>query len=195
MTPKPLNLKTFTDRELTFSLADPNADLRLAAFRELGARGEKWGWEAYGLLTRDPVLASLFRSPKDPFDAVGVLVGAAAFDRLRAAWPEAAERSLGESRRELTIDFRNVRLDVMTLGPADSGLEEGEREGREGLGEVEFHVTDVPAFAAQVDALEGDLKARVTLLPGDPKASSRFLLAHVKGPRGARTVLVQLVPG
>jgi hypothetical protein len=195
MTPKPLNLQRFTDRELASSLANPNADLRQAAFRELGARGEKWGWEAYGLLTQVPELARLFLSPKDPFDAVGVLVGAATFDRVRAAWPEATARSLGEGRRELTIDFRNLRLDVMTLGPADSGLEEGDPAGQEGLGEVEFHVTDVPTFAAQVEALEGDLKARVTLLPGDPKSSSCFLLTHVKGPRGARTVLVQLVPG
>ena len=54
-------------------LTQSDADFRWAAFRELGSRGEKRGWEAYGLLTQDPELAGLFLSPKDPFDAVGVV--------------------------------------------------------------------------------------------------------------------------
>ena len=72
-------------------------------------------------------------------------------------------------------------------------------EGQEGLGEVEFRVTDVSAFAARVGQLKGDLGGRLILLPGGgPEGGTlhtRFLLAHVPGPRGTRTVLVQLIQG
>lgn len=206
MRPKPLDLRRLSERNLVLLLADANKDLRWSAFQELGARGEKRGWEAYGLLTRDAELARLFLSPKDPFDAVGAVVGPETFDRIRAAWPEVAEQVLANGGKELTIDFRNLRLDVMTLGPALWPLEGETPTAREGLGEVEFRVSDVEAFSARVENLGAPLRGRLILLPTslDEKvqslalpgsAPSRFLLTQVPAPRGVRTVLVQLIQG
>lgn len=204
MRPKPLDLSRLPERELVLSLSQTDADLRHAAFQELGARGEKRGWEAYSLLTRDPELARLFLSPKDPFDAVGVVVGAETYARVQSAWPDAPEQILEDGAKEITIDFRNLRLDVMTLGPVPWPLEGETPEAREGLGEVEFRISDVAAFAARVENLDGDLRGRLTLLStADPKPKespmplppikSRFLLAQIPASRGVRTVLVQLI--
>ncbi|MBK8575741.1 MAG: hypothetical protein IPN90_08705 [Elusimicrobia bacterium] len=204
MRAKPLDLRRLSEQELVLILAHTDEDFRRAAFQELGARGEKRGWEAYGLLTRDPELARLFVSPKDPFDAVGVMVTAETYGRVRAAWPDVPEQNREDGGKELTIDFRNLRLDVMTLGPATWPLEGETPKAREGLGEVEFRVSDVAIFAARVENLEDDLRGRLTLLAStdpepqtpptpSPTAKSRFLLAQVPTPRGVRTVLVQLI--
>lgn len=197
---KPLDLRRLAEKELVLMLAQPESDLRSAAFQELGARGEKRGWAAYGLLTRDPELARLFLSPKDPFDAVGVVVGTDTYDRIRAAWPEVTEQVLAKGGKELTIDFRNLRLDVMTLGPSLWSLEGDTPDAREGLGEVEFRVSDVAAFAARLELLDPSLRGRMILLPSSsdeiPPPSSgatRFLVTHVPAVRGVRTVLVQLI--
>ena len=206
MRSKPLDLRRLSDRNLVLLLADTNDDLRRSAFQELGARGEKRGWEAYGLLTRDAELARLFLSPKDPFDAVGVVVGDDTYGRIRAAWPDASEQAREDGGKELTIDFRNLRLDVMTLGPAAWPVEGETPSAREGLGEVEFRVTDVAAFAARVENVGGDLRGRLVLLTPvnlDPNsappplspAKSCFLLAQAPAPRGVRTILVQLIQG
>jgi hypothetical protein len=194
---KPLDLRRLTERDLVLRLAEDNTDLRWAAFQELCARGEKRGWEAYGLMTQEMELAQLFVSPKDPFDAVGALVGPTTYDRIRAVWPQAVEQNIENGGRELTIDFRNRRLDVVCLGETPWPVQGETPEGQEGLGEVEFRVTDVSAFAARVSQLKGHLRGRLILLPGPvrPSVPTRFLLAHVPGPRGTRTVLVQLIQG
>jgi len=207
MRTRPLDLRRLTERELVLVLTQTDADLRWAAFQELGARGEKRGWEAYGLLTLDPELTRLFVSPKDPFDAVGVVVGPETYERVRSVWPDSKEQILPNGGKELTIDFRNLRLDVMTLGPALWPLEGETPDAREGLGEVEFRVSDVAAFAARIESLGRDLRGRLILLSGgdsetpsapslatDP-AQSRFLITHVPASRGVRTVLVQLIQG
>lgn len=204
MRTRPLDLRRLSDRELVLLLTQTDVDLRWAAFQELGARGEKRGWEAYGLLTQDPELARLFLSPKDPFDAVGVVVGAEIYERIRSVWPDVAEQVLANGGKELTIDFRNLRLDVMTLGPALWPLEGETPTAREGLGEVEFRVSDVEAFASRVETLGAPLRGRLILLPTSLEekvhslalpgsAPSRFLITHVPAPRGVRTVLVQLI--
>lgn len=206
MRTKPLDLRRLSERELVLLLTQTDEDLRRAAFQELGARGEKRGWEAYGLLTQDPELARLFLSPKDPFDAVGVVVGAETYDRIRSAWPNVTEQILANGGKELTIDFRNLRLDVMTLGPALWPLEGETPEGREGLGEVEFRVSDVEAFASRIENLGALFCGRLILLPSSLEekvqslalpgsAPSRFLIAQVPATRGVRTVLVQLIQG
>lgn len=207
MRTKPLDLRRLPERELVLLLTQTDDDMRWAAFQELGARGEKRGWEAYGLLTQDPELARLFLSPKDPFDAVGVVVGTETYDRIRSVWPNVAEQVFANGGKELTIDFRNLRLDVMTLGPALWPLEGETPTAREGLGEVEFRVSDIALFAARIESLAGDLRGRVLLLsasdteapPSPPTAvspvKSRFLIAQVPAPRGVRTVLVQLIQG
>ncbi|MBK8870150.1 MAG: hypothetical protein KBG07_05750 [Elusimicrobia bacterium] len=197
MKTKPLDLRRLTERDLVSRLADDNNDLRWASFQELCSRAEKRGWEAYGLMTQDTELARLFVSPKDPFDAVGALVGLSTYDRIRTAWPDAVERKIENGGRELTIDFRHRRLDVVCLGETPWPVQGETPEGQEGLGEVEFCVTDVSAFSARVGQLKGDLRGRLILLPGSEGAAlhTRFLLAHVPGPRGTRTVLVQLVQG
>jgi hypothetical protein len=198
MKPKPLDLRRLSERDLVSLLSHSEAELRRAAFQELGARGEKRGWEAYGLLTRDPELARLFLSLKDPFDAVGVVVTAESYGRIRSTWPEATEQNREDGGKELTIDFRNLRLDVMTLGPSTWPLEGETPEAREGLGEVEFHVSDVALFAARVENVEENLRGRLTLLSCpdpvlSPPVKSRFLLAQVPRSQGVRTVLVQLI--
>lgn len=197
MKTKPLDLRRLAERDLVLRLADENIDLRWAAFQEVCARGEKRGWEAFGLMTQDPDLARFFVSPKDPFDAVGALVGPSTYDRIRTAWPGAVEQNIENGGRELTIDFRNRRVDVVCLGETSWPVQGETPEGKEGLGEVEFRVTDVAAFAAQVGQLKGHLRGRLILLPGPGGNSlpTRFLLAHIPGPRGTRTVLVQLVQG
>lgn len=212
MKPKPLDLHRLSERDLVWRLADNNNDLKWAAFQELCARGEKRGWEAYGLMTQDVELARLFVSPKDPFDAVGALVGGETYGRVRAAWPEAVEQTIENGGRELTIDFRHRRLDVVCLGVTSWPIQGETPEAQEGLGEVEFRVTDVGAFSARVARLTGDMRGRLILLPNTvgasstvraassgsdkgpvPRGGSRFVLAHVRVPGGARTVLVQLV--
>jgi hypothetical protein len=187
-------LHSYTDAALVRALADDIEAMRRAACRELRGRGEKRGWQAYGLLTRDPQLAALFLTPQDPFDAVGVVAGPATFERLRARWPSAVLRADEDGRRELRIDFRNQRLDVFVLSPSLWPADDQCPEGREGLGEVEFRVADVDAFFRRLEQVEGDLKSRLTPLPAAPAAPGRFLLAHVSQARGARTVLVQLLP-
>jgi hypothetical protein len=202
MRAKPLDLRRLAEKELVLMLAQPQSDLRCAAFQELGARGEKRGWAAYGLLTRDPELARLFLSPKDPFDAVGVVVGTETFDRIHAAWPDLSVQVLEKGGKELTIDFRNLRLDVMTLGSSLWSLEGETPDAREGLGEVEFRVSDAAAFAERVEHVDPALRGRLILLPSSSEekttpssGATRFLVAHVPATRGVRTVLVQLIQG
>jgi hypothetical protein len=200
MKEKPLDLCRLAERELVLMMAHADRDLRWAAFQELGDRGEKRGWKAYGLLTQDPELARFFLSPKDPFDAVGVVVSPSTYERIRMAWPEAPEQALSGGGKELTIDFRNLRLDVMTMGSASWPLEGDTPEAREGLGEVEFRVADVAAFMSRVENLEGDLRGRLILLPSDNGESPSsptacFLLAQIPSSRSVRSVLVQIVQG
>ncbi|MBL8023443.1 MAG: hypothetical protein JNK54_04070 [Elusimicrobia bacterium] len=202
MKEKPLDLHRLSERDLVLKLADANNDLRWGAFQELGARGENRGWKAYGLLTQDPELARLFLSPKDPFDAVGVVVGPGTYERIRTAWSGGPEQDLSGGGKEFTLDFRNLRLDVISLGATFGPLEGDTPEGREGLGEVEFRVVDVAAFAARVENLEGDLRGRIILLPSDPAGvpsgsspPARFLLAHIRSSRSVQSVLVQLIQG
>ena len=94
----------------------------------------------------------------------------------------------------------------MTLGPALWPLEGETPEAREGLGEVEFRVSDTEAFAARVENLGGPLQGRLILLQSslDEKVQSlalpgstpsRFLITQVPAPQGVRTVLVQLIQG
>jgi hypothetical protein len=186
---KPLSLARYGEADLARALADSGPGLRWAAFEELIRRGEKRGWDAYGLLTRDPVLAALFASPKNPFEAVGVVVGPALLARARAAW---ATDTDDDGAPVFKIQFRHRRLDVMSLGPA-RGLE-GDLPAREGLGEVSFRIKDVDAFVRRVDAPVPETRGRFFLVPQGPGPESRWLLVHAPGTRGVRTVLVRLIP-
>jgi hypothetical protein len=200
---RPPDLARYTDARLVDTLAGPDEALRWAALEQLVERGEKQGWEVYALLTQDRGLADLFLSPKDPFEAVGVAVSPDTYERVRAAWPGARELADAEGRRELVIDFRNQRLDVIKLPPFPEAVGAAP-PGREGLAEVEIRVKDVGAFVERLAEVPPDLKGRMHLLPstGDPAAvesrsaaaEGRFLLVHTRSARGARTVLVQLLP-
>ena len=196
---KDIDLRKHREPDLVAALFHPTEDLRQAAFREICARGEKRGWEAFSFLTQDPELAGRFASIKDPFDAVGIAVAPETYDRIHAVWPKGVEQ-LGEGgRRELTIDFRNQRLDVMTIAAGAWPPGEKYPAGQEGFCEVEFRVRDVAAFARRVEELPPELKSRLVLLPADPvtaqsPGAGRWLLVHARAARGARTVLVQLVP-
>ena len=185
---KPLSLARYGETELARALADPGAGLRWAAFEELVRRGDNRGWDAYGLLTRDPVLAGLFASPKNPFEAVGVVVGPDLLARARAAW---AADAGDDGAPVFQIKFRHRRLDVMTLGPVH-GLE-GELPVREGWGEVSFRVTDVDAFVRRADTPAPVSRGRYYLVPKGPGPDSQWLLVHAPGGRGVRTVLVRLI--
>lgn len=192
MKTKPLDMRGLTDRELALWLAQKDDAVRWASFQELVARGQKRGWEVYGLLTQDPDLAGMFVFPKTPFDAVGVVVGPAVYTDIREAWPGSVERVFQNGTRETAIDFRRLRLDVVLLAPASWPLEGETPEAREGLGEVEFLVNDLESFVRRIGLLDRDLRRRLTLLPGD-ETDSRFLLAQVRLSRGTRSVLVQLI--
>lgn len=185
---KPLSLARYGAGELARALADASTGLRWAAFEEWVRRGEKRGWDAYGLLTRDPVLAKLFVSPKNPFEAVGVVVGPDLLARTRVAWADDAGGSDGDP--VFRIRFRHRRLDVMSLGPA-RGVE-GELPSREGLGEVSFRVKDAAAFVERLEAPGCEAVGRFYLLPQGP--GERWLLVHAPGAQGVRTVLVRLIP-
>lgn len=185
---KPLSLARYGAADLARALADPSPGLRWAAFEEWVRRGEKRGWDAYGLLTRDPVLAGLFVSPKNPFEAVGVVVGPDLLARTRAAWADVAGEGAGEP--VFQIRFRHRRLDVMSLGPA-RGVD-GELPAREGLGEVSFRVKDADAFVERLEAPGFEALGRYHVLPQGPR--ERWLLVHAPGAQGVRTVLVRLIP-
>lgn len=186
-----------SEPDVVSGLTHAEEEIRQEAFREICARGEKRGWEAFGLLTRDPFLAGLFRSLKNPFDAVGIAVAPDTFERVRTHWPAAVEQE-DAGRRELAIHFRNQRLDVMTIDPGAWPPGEKYPAGREGVCEVEFRVKDLDAFVHRLGELTGELKGRLILLPVDPALPRgprpcRSLLAHTRGPRGAQTILVQIV--
>lgn len=189
---KPLSLKSLSDGDLIQNLHSLHPDYRHTAFAELCERGEKWGWRAFALLTMDPTLSSLFLSLKDPFDAIGVGVRPDTYEKIKTQWPQALEKISDMGHHQLTIDFRHERLDVMVLPSLG-----GEIRGTEGLCEIEFEVKDVSAFTRRLEELPStEGKSRLRLLPGGLRqvgAESRFLLAHVPSPRGARTILVQLV--
>lgn len=185
---KPLSLARYGAEELARALADGATALRWAAFEEWVRRGEKRGWDAYGLLTRDPVLAGLFVSPKNPFEAVGVVVGPDLLARTRAAWAEDAGE--GDDGPVFKIRFRHRRLDVMRLGPA-RGVE-GELPFREGLGEVSFRVKNADAFVERLEAPGFESVGRFHVLPRGP--GERWLLVHAPGAQSVRTVLVRLIP-
>lgn len=185
---KPLSLTRYGAGELARALAEGSAGLRWAAFEEWVRRGEKRGWDAYGLLTRDPVLAGLFVSPKNPFESVGVVVGPDLLARTRVAWAEDAGR--GDGGPVFQIRFRHRRLDVMSLGPA-RGVD-GELPVREGLGEVSFRVKDANAFIERLESPGFDAVGRFYVLPHGPR--ERWLLVHAPGAQGVRTVLVRLIP-
>ncbi len=191
MAKKSVSLSRYDESTLVRALGDAEGGLSGAAFFELVRRGEKRGWEAYNFLTLDPALAALFVSPKDPFDGVGVLAGTDPFARVRRAWPDAVETGSSTGRRTLAIDFRHRRLNVIRLMPEGTVDENG--PVREGLGEVEFRVTNVDAAVQRLSGPGVDAGRRVVLLPRDPDESGRFLLVHVPSLRGARTVLVRLV--
>jgi len=188
------DLRRVKETDLVAALADPDEGLRHAAFREICARGEKRGWEAFGLLTQDTVLAGQFLSLKTPFNAIGIAVGPDTYARVKERWPFGVEGSGPDGRLDFGIDFRNQRLGVMTIAPGSWPPGEKYPAGHEGFSEVEFRVKDVSAFARRVESLAGDLKSRLVLLSGDPAApeNGMALLAHVRAPRGARTLLVKI---
>jgi hypothetical protein len=62
---KDIDLRKHREPDLVAALFHPTEDLRQAAFREICARGEKRGWEAFSFLTQDPELAGRFASIKD----------------------------------------------------------------------------------------------------------------------------------